>query len=170
MLILLLSLHKHSIKVHIQIKACLSSDIWNTRSRLCATEESRPRPFQLSVMRVSSSAVSDSLPPHGLYQAPLPMEFSRQEYWSGLQFHSPGESYWPRDQAQASCIAGRFLIVWATREALIGVWPNLEWWSGWEFYIYYCKEKSIGRSMIYTTGFLKWRSGHSLKDMSAQLT
>ena len=30
--------------------------------------------------------MSNSLGPHGLYvalQAPLPMEFSRQEYWSG---------------------------------------------------------------------------------------
>ena len=28
--------------------------------------------------------------PHGL-QAPLPMEFSRQEHWSGLPFPSPGD-------------------------------------------------------------------------------
>ena len=25
------------------------------------------------------------------HQAPLPMEFSRQEYWSGLPFSSPGD-------------------------------------------------------------------------------
>ena len=25
------------------------------------------------------------------YQAPQPTEFSRQEYWSGLPFHSPGD-------------------------------------------------------------------------------
>ena len=25
------------------------------------------------------------------YQALLSMDFSRQEYWSGLQFHSPGD-------------------------------------------------------------------------------
>ena len=25
------------------------------------------------------------------YQAPLPMRFSRQEYWSGLPFPSPGD-------------------------------------------------------------------------------
>ena len=29
------------------------------------------------------------------YQVPLSMEFSRQEYWSGLPFPSPGESSWP---------------------------------------------------------------------------
>ena len=42
----------------------------------------------------SRSVVSDSLQPHGLYvahQAPLSMEFSRQESWSGLPFRSPGD-------------------------------------------------------------------------------
>ena len=43
---------------------------------------------------VGRSVVSDSLQPNGLYvahQAPLSMEFSRQEYWSGLPFSSPGD-------------------------------------------------------------------------------
>ena len=43
---------------------------------------------------VSRSVVSDSLPPRGLYiarQAPLSMGSSRQEYWSGLPFPSPGD-------------------------------------------------------------------------------
>ena len=38
--------------------------------------------------------MSDSLQPHGLYvahQAPLSVEFSRQESWSGLPFPSPGD-------------------------------------------------------------------------------
>ena len=39
--------------------------------------------------------MSNSLQPHGLYlgayQAPRSMEFSRQEYWSGLPFPSPGD-------------------------------------------------------------------------------
>ena len=29
------------------------------------------------------------------YQAPSPMEFSRQEYWSGLPFPSPGDLPYP---------------------------------------------------------------------------
>ena len=39
----------------------------------------------------SHLVVSDSLQPHGLvaHQAPLSLEFSRQEYWSGLPFPSP---------------------------------------------------------------------------------
>ena len=37
--------------------------------------------------------MSDSLGPHGLYlahPAPLSMGFTKQEYWSGLPFPSPG--------------------------------------------------------------------------------
>ena len=37
----------------------------------------------------SRSVMSDSLRPHG-HQAPPSMGFSRQEYWSGLPFPSPG--------------------------------------------------------------------------------
>ena len=43
---------------------------------------------------VSHSVVSTSLWPHGRYvahQGPPSMEFSRQEYWSGLPFPSPGD-------------------------------------------------------------------------------
>ena len=38
--------------------------------------------------------MSDSLWTHGLYvarQAPLSMEFFRQEYWNGLPFPTPGD-------------------------------------------------------------------------------
>ena len=34
-------------------------------------------------------------------QVPLSMESSRQEYWSGLPFPSPGESSQPRDQTRS---------------------------------------------------------------------
>ena len=43
---------------------------------------------------VSCLVMSDSLGPHGLYvarQAPLPMEFFRQEDWSGLPCPPPGD-------------------------------------------------------------------------------
>ena len=43
------------------------------------------------------------------------MGFSRQEYWSGLPFPSPGTLPDPG----ISCIAGRRLTFWATRETLI---------------------------------------------------
>ena len=39
------------------------------------------------------SAVSDSfvIPWTVAHQVPLSIEFSRQEYWSGLPFHTPGD-------------------------------------------------------------------------------
>ena len=52
-------------------------------------------------------------------QAPLSMRFSRQEYWSGLPCLPPGESSQSRG---VSGIAGRFLTVWVTREALFETW------------------------------------------------
>ena len=43
------------------------------------------------------------------------MEFSRQEYWRGLPFPSPGDLPWPRDWTQVSHIANRQFNLWATR-------------------------------------------------------
>ena len=55
------------------------------------------------------------------HQAPPSMGYSRQEYWSGLPFPSPGESSRARDWTQVSRIAGRCFNLWATREA---PWPT----------------------------------------------
>ena len=41
------------------------------------------------------------------YQVSPSMGFSRQEYWSGLPFPSPGDSSQPRNRTQVSYIAGR---------------------------------------------------------------
>ena len=61
----------------------------------------------------SRSVVSNSLRPmdytvHGILQA-------RILEW--VAFPSSGESSQPRDRTQVPCIAGRFFISWATREA-----------------------------------------------------
>ena len=40
------------------------------------------------------------------HQAPLSMEFSRQEYWVGLPFPFPGDLPNSRDQIQVSCLTG----------------------------------------------------------------
>ena len=59
------------------------------------------------------SIVSHSLRPQGLaYQAPLSMEFSRQEYYRGLPFPTPRDS-WPK-----SCISG---------VSCIGRWIPYHW-------------------------------------------
>ena len=50
------------------------------------------------------------------YQAPLSMGFSRQEYWNGLPFPSPGDLPDPGIEPR-SCIAGRWFTTWAMREA-----------------------------------------------------
>ena len=46
------------------------------------------------------------------HQAPLSMEFSRQVYWSGLPFPSPGSSP-ARDWTWVSCTADRFFYQWS---------------------------------------------------------
>ena len=49
-----------------------------------------------------------SIPRTIVHQAPLSMGFSRQEYWRGVPFPSPGESSHPRDWTQVLRIADRF--------------------------------------------------------------
>ena len=51
-----------------------------------------------------------------VHKAPLFRKFSRQEYWSGLPFPSPGLPN-PGIKLGFSCISGRF-TVWETREDL----------------------------------------------------
>ena len=50
-------------------------------------------------------------------QAPLPMGLSRQEYWSGLPFPPPGDLPDSGLEPRSLALAGRFLIIWVTREA-----------------------------------------------------
>ena len=56
--------------------------------------------------------VSDSVAPWTVaLQVPLPMEFSRQEYWSGLAFPTPGDLPNPGIEPAAlesPALAGRF--------------------------------------------------------------
>ena len=42
------------------------------------------------------------------HQAPLSMEFPRQEYWSGLPFLFPGDLPWLRGWTCVPCLASRF--------------------------------------------------------------
>ena len=55
-------------------------------------------------------------PMDGSLPGPPSMGFSRQEYWSGLPFPSPGDLP-NRDRTQVSRIPGRRFNLWATREA-----------------------------------------------------
>ena len=55
------------------------------------------------------------------HQSLISMEFSRQEYWSGLPFPSPRDQ--PRDQTWVSYIASRFftILVWALNLMIVVV-------------------------------------------------
>ena len=65
---------------------------------------------------ISCSDMSDLCTPWTVtHQAPL--GFSRQEYWSGLSFPSPGDIPDPGIETQVSRIAGSLSTVRATREA-----------------------------------------------------
>ena len=58
------------------------------------------------------------------HQAPVSIGLSRQEYWNGLPFPSPGDLPNPRIQPGSpvlqvvSCMAGRFFTNWATSQDL----------------------------------------------------
>ena len=53
--------------------------------------------------------MSDSMTPWTtVHQAPLSMGFSRQEYWSGLPFLSPGDLPKPGIKPVSPALAGRF--------------------------------------------------------------
>ena len=45
------------------------------------------------------------------YQAPLSMGFSRQEYWSGFPFPSPGDLPDPGIEPGSSALTGRFFTI-----------------------------------------------------------
>ena len=52
-----------------------------------------------------------------VYQAPLSMEFPRQEYWSGQPFPSPGALPDPEIKPASPALAGGFLYHWTSWEA-----------------------------------------------------
>ena len=49
-----------------------------------------------------------------VHQAPLSMEFSSQEYWSGLSYFLQG-IFLTQGLNPVSCIADRFFNIWATK-------------------------------------------------------
>ena len=70
-------------------------------------------------------------------QAPLSIGFSRQEYWSGLPFPSPGDlnDPWIKPTSPATP-AGEFFPLWATgeeawRAVIHGVANSWTWLSNW---------------------------------------
>ena len=69
----------------------------------------------------SQSVMSDSATPWTVAcQAPLSVRFSRQEYWSGSPFPSPGDLLDPGIQLRSPTLQADFFIfiVWAIREEM----------------------------------------------------
>ena len=50
---------------------------------------------------------------------PLSMGFPRQEYWSGLPFHSPGDLTSPGIKSMSPALAGRFFTIALPRKVLV---------------------------------------------------
>ena len=62
---------------------------------------------------VSHSVLSDSVIPWTVaHQAPPSMEFSRQEYWSGLPFPSPGNLPDPGVESRSPALQADSLPSW----------------------------------------------------------
>ena len=86
---------------------------WQLLSLFCVSDTILGGRVKVSV---SSSVVSNSLQPHGLYlpdSSVYGILQARIRGWVAIPF-SRGSS-WPRDWTQISCIASRFFTVWATR-------------------------------------------------------
>ena len=66
-----------------------------------------------------SSILAWTIPWTVACQAPLSMEISRQEFWSGLPFHSPGDFPNRRIEPMSPALRGRFFTSWDTREAWV---------------------------------------------------
>ena len=89
--------------------------VWITQNLPPDYHVSDPLKFKMHACVVSRVWLFSS-PWTVVHQAPLSMGFSKQEYWSGLPFLSPG-IFPTRDQTQIFSLAGRFFTVWAAREA-----------------------------------------------------
>ena len=70
-------------------------------------------PILLKHINVGCSVMSDSLQPPWTVplQAPLSMEFARQEDWSGLPFPSPGYLSDPGIEPTSPALAGEFFTI-----------------------------------------------------------
>ena len=62
--------------------------VTNSRTQLSDFSKSSSRKEYVCVLVTQSCP---TLQPNGLLQTPLSIEFSRQEYWIGLPFPSPGD-------------------------------------------------------------------------------
>ena len=80
---------------------CIGICEWSSYQRLCAglyVDLS----LQLCVRLVASNSVTSWTE---ACWVPLPVEFSRQEHWSGVPFPTPRGSFWSKDRTHVCCIS-----------------------------------------------------------------
>ena len=90
----------------------------------------------------SCSVRSDSLRPHRL--APLCMEFSRQEYWSGLPFPAPGDLLNPGIEpvsSEAPASAGEFFIMVPPGKPSLSICCYSPIWAGLQLCGHRCPDQ-----------------------------
>ena len=85
------------------------------------------------------------------------MGFSRQEFWSGLSFPSPGDLPEPKMKPGVSCISGRFFTIWATGK------PQEVYMSGFKCHIIlillfvWCRCSEPGLSLLQCRADKLWQ-------------
>ena len=105
------------------------------------------------IYRCACSVVSYSLWPHGLYQAPLSVEFPRKQHWSGLPFATLGDL--PDSEIEPAfpaspALAGRFFTTASPEKSQISlpypVFSSKAPWGNWKRrqLQVYCSEKALG--------------------------
>ena len=76
-------------------------------------------------------------------QAPLYMGFSRQEYWNGLPFPSPGIVPNPELEPMFPALAGRFFTTYSTCEAWFNVLESTKYFRlRITYFLNCCKNKA----------------------------
>ena len=63
-----------------------------------------------------------------VYQASLSMGFSRQEYWCGLPFPSPGDLPDPGIESRSPALQANAFTVWTTSDWVTNDWIILDYW------------------------------------------
>ena len=77
--------------------------------------------FYLEVVLVAKSRLTLVSPWTVARQAPLSMGFSRQEYWSGLPFPSPGDIF-PTQELNPGLLHCRQILYWLSYEGSPFIW------------------------------------------------
>ena len=102
--------------------------------------------IHMHVCLLSRSVMSDSLWPQGCKGSSVyGILQARILKWVTISF-SRG-SCWPRDRTYVSCTAGRFLTIWATREAQICMYIHIYIYI--YIYIYICQGYGFSSSHVW---------------------